>query len=256
MLIIRKDQMETFQNVALQRFEDEMVVHSQNFAPELSHVIGEAQLHLAIRPAMTRAKTYGFTNRGSIRLFIEMMFLFGSHFDTDPQYPWAASILADSAEQMHRAERLYEKIIDYQDKVSGTNAVNTIVALRNLSFLPHQPLNYNANNFVSGMLQEMTGIFPQKAAYLGNESLQALIHSGITVAQQARFRSARAYTLIIALMYAFGHGCINDPLYPWIATTLNDEKIIDPAARAERLERKALTWLDHVLVNLSGGVQS
>lgn len=90
---------------------------------------------------MTRAKAYGFTNRGSIRLFIEMIFLFGSGFDTDPQYPWAATILADSSEQMYRAERLYEKIIDYQEKVSGANAVNTIEALRRVSFLRHQPLN-------------------------------------------------------------------------------------------------------------------
>ena len=158
---------------------------------------------------------------------------------------------------MQRAERIYEKIIDYQEKVSGTNAVNSIEALRKLSFLPHQPLSYNnSENFVSGMLQEMTSIFPQKAAYLGNEALLALIHKGYAVAQQARFPSARAYTLIIALMYAFGHGCTNDPLYPWIANTLKDEKIIDPAARADRLERKALTWLDHVLANLSGGVKS
>ena len=231
MLVIRKDQMETFQKVALQRFEDEMVVHSQNFSPELCSVIGDAQLRFAVRFAMTRAKSYGFTNRGSIRLFIEMMFLFGSSFDTDPQYPWAARILADSSEQMQRAKRLYEKIIDYQDKVSGPNAVNTIEALWNLSFLPTQPFNYNTNNFVSGMLQEMTSIFPQKAAYLGNEALQALIHSG-------------------------GHGCSHDPLYPWIANTLLDEKIVDPAARAERLEKKALTWLNHVLANLSGKAQS
>ena len=101
----------------------------------------------------------------------------------------------------------------------------------------------------------MTNIFPQKAAYLGNEALQALIHRGNTIAQQARFPSARAYTLMVALMYAFGHGCTNDPLYPWIVNTLTDEKIIDPAARADRLERKALTWLNHVLANLSGGAQ-
>jgi len=134
MLVIRKEQMDIFRQVALQRFEDEMLAHSQNFAPELCTVIGENQLRLAIRSAITRAKAYGFTSRGSIRLFIEMMFLFGSSLDTDPQYPWTATLLADSSEQMYRAERLYEKIIDYQNKVSGTNAINTIEALRKLSF--------------------------------------------------------------------------------------------------------------------------
>ena len=61
---------------------------------------------------------------------------------------------------------------------------------------------------------------------------------------------------MVALMFAFGHGCANDPLYPWIANTLRDERIADSAARADRLERKALTWLNHVLANTSGGAQT
>jgi hypothetical protein len=57
-------------------------------------------------------------------------------------------------------------------------------------------------------------------------------------------------------MFAFGHGCTHDPLYPWIARTLKDERIKDPAARAERLEKKAITWLDHVLARPPKGVQT
>ena len=52
---------------------------------------------------------------------------------------------------------------------------------------------------------------------------------------------------MVALMIAFGHGCTEDPLYPWIARTLKDERITDATERAERLERKAVTWLKHVL---------
>ena len=61
------------------------------------------------------------------------------------------------------------------------------------------------------------------------------------------FRAVREMALVIVLMLAFGHGCADDPLYPWIARTLQDEAITDPAARAKRLEKKALTWLEHVL---------
>jgi len=48
-------------------------------------------------------------------------------------------------------------------------------------------------------------------------------------------------------MLAFGHGCGADPLYPWINKTLRDEAITEQEARAKRLEKKALTWLEHVL---------
>ncbi|MCB2263704.1 MAG: hypothetical protein LGR52_12340 [Candidatus Thiosymbion ectosymbiont of Robbea hypermnestra] len=251
MILIRKDQLEAFRQTALHRFEEELVAHSRDFAPELSKIIGEERLRSAIRAAMTRANRYGFTNRGPLRLFVEMMFLFGSAFDTDPQYPWAARILLASSDQMQRAERLYEQVLDYQEKVSGAEAVNTFEALRRLSFLARHPLTDTIDGLEADPLQQMREVFPQKAAYLGNEALRALVQEGCAVARQAHFSTARASTLIVALMYAFGHGCVNDPLYPWIANTLQDERILDPAARAARLERKALTWLDQVLANSS-----
>ena len=93
MLQIREEQMAVFEQAALRRFEDEMVVHSKIFSPRLCEVLGEEQLRVALRRAMARAGGYGFSYRGPIRLFIEFMFLFGSAFDTDPQYPWAGKIL-------------------------------------------------------------------------------------------------------------------------------------------------------------------
>ena len=61
-------------------------------------------------------------------------------------------------------------------------------------------------------------------------------------------------TLLAILMFSFGHGCLDDPLYPWMSQTLSDERITDVSARAERLERKSITWLDHVLARPAAGV--
>ena len=246
MLQIRKEQMLVFEQAALRRFEDEMVVHSTDFSP-LCEVIGEGQLRVALRRAMARAGGYGFTYRGPIRLFIEFMFLFGSAFDTDPQYPWAAKILHSSDDQMERAEELWEKVLDYQEKVSGPDEANTRKALEDLSLLARQPVMFSADDFVAGMLQEMTRVFPQKAAYIGEEGLKALIHEGSAQARSYRFPAVRGEALVVGLMFAFGHGCTDDPLYPWIAGTLKDERIITPMARAERLYKKAMTWLDHAI---------
>jgi hypothetical protein len=93
----------------------------------------------------------------------------------------------------------------------------------------------------------MKRIFPQKAAYLDEKSLDALIKEGIDEARKYRFPTVRGETLIVALMFAFGHGCTADPLYPWIERTLIDTRIVDRASRAERLEKKAVTWLEHVV---------
>ena len=104
----------------------------------------------------------GLLIRGPIRLFIELMLLFGSAFNTDPQYPWAAKILHLSDDQMERAEELWDNFLDYQENVSGPDEANTRKALEDLSLLARQPVMFSVDDFVAGMLQEMTRVFRRK----------------------------------------------------------------------------------------------
>jgi len=255
-MIIRKAQIEELSKVLLRAFEDEMVLHLAEFSPALFNVIKEDQLRVVIRFGIKQADEYGFNFRGPIRLYLELMLLFGSHFDTDPQYPWAGEILKDqdSAPQMQRAERLYEKTLDYQEKVSGSNASNTHKALEGLLITARDSAKFPSNGFDESVIHnEMKRVFPQKAKYIGKDGLTALIHEGKTEAEKYDFPTFRGKAMIVVLMFAFGHGCTDDPLYPWISRTLNDEQIIDPKAREKRLEKKAVTWLEHVLDNARKG---
>jgi hypothetical protein len=247
MLNIRPEQMKVFERDALRRFEEEMIAHSREFSPRLCEVIGDDQLRIAVRQAIQRANTYGFTNRGPIRLCVELMFLCGSDFATDPLYPELGAILRETGDQMQRAERIAERVGDYHDRVAGPNGVNVRSALEAVAALARTPKAFSEAGFVPELLQEMHRAFPLRTAYIGEQALTMLIREGRAVARENGFSTPRAEALIVVLMFAFGHGCVADPLYPWISQTLADEKIVDPAARAERLERKAVTWLDHVL---------
>jgi hypothetical protein len=251
MLVIRQEQLEAFRNQALANFEDEMVAHGTQFSPRLCALLGDKQTRVAVRRALMRAGSFGFTNRGPLRLFTELAFLFGSGFYNDPQYPWAAQILKSPDDQMHRAQQLYDRTIDYQEKVSGVNAVNTRTDLQNVSIFARGSVTFSADSFLRAMLQAMAQIFPEKAAYVGEEALGTLTREGSAVARRYQIPNLRGEVLIIAMMFSFGHACADDPLYEWISRTLKDDRIVGPAARAARLERKALTWLDHVLQSLA-----
>ncbi|MCK7510893.1 MAG: hypothetical protein MZV70_47025 [Desulfobacterales bacterium] len=72
MLTIRKEQMQAFEHAAMGRFEEEMAAHCREFSPRLCEVVGDDQVRLAVRGAIGRCIGHGFTNRGPIRLFIEM----------------------------------------------------------------------------------------------------------------------------------------------------------------------------------------
>jgi hypothetical protein len=246
-MIIRKEQVEAFRTAAMRAFENEMVAHLAEFSPPLFKAIKEDQMRVAIRFGIARAAEYGITFQGPVRLYLELMLLFGSHFDSDPQYPWAAEILTDETPQMPRAQRLFEKTQDYRKNIGGPRDDYTLAALRRISAMARQPPPVPPAHLAPAMLQEMARVYPQKSAYVGEAALRQLIESGMTAARSYGFSTPRALVLPVVLMFAFGHGCCDDPLYPWIARTLRDEAITDSEGRAQRLEAKALTWLDRVL---------
>jgi hypothetical protein len=257
MFIIRSEQMDVFRESALRRFEGEMLVHLREFSPPLFKAAGEKQMHKAVRYGIGAASAYGFTFRGPIRLYLELMLLFGSRFDTDPQYPWAAEILTGQslALQMQRADMLYEKTLDYRQKVAGSEEVYAIDAFKLISNRTGLPVTIHLEDLASGMLQEIKHIYPQKADYVGDEGIKALILEGIEEAHRHGFLTVRAIGIVVLLMLTLGHGCTDDPLYPWIARTLNNRSLTNPENKASRLEKRALTWLDHVLAYFQKGAQ-
>ena len=248
MLTIRAEQMSAFEQVLLRRFEEELVIHSKGFATRLCEVIGDGQLRLAVRSAMARASTYGFTQRGPVQLFVEMTLLCGSGFDSDPQYPVVGECLRAPYDQMRRAEQIHAGYCDFLERVSGPGASNVYLALKELLHLARAPLAF-PKDFVPGIMREMKRIFPQKVAFSGESGLLKLVEESQAEAHRYGFTAVRQQVLIITLKFAFGHGCTDDPLYPWISRTLQDPRIVSPQARAARLEKKALTWLEHVLAD-------
>ncbi|TVQ90195.1 MAG: hypothetical protein EA400_06440 [Chromatiaceae bacterium] len=247
--MIRSEQMQTLQVSVRRGFAEAMVAHLAAFSPPLFRAVGATALRTAVTLGMERASGYGLTQRGPVQLYLELMLLFGSHFDRDPQYPWAAAILNDLAAgpQMRRAEQLYAQTRRYREQVAGPDDAYTMAALGRVRALAATPLQLDPRDLATGLLRELHAVYPEKAAHVGDAALAGLIHKAITGARRQQFNRPREVALVAVLMLAFGHGCGADPLYPWIGRTLMDPRITDPQARASRLERKALTWLDHVL---------
>lgn len=257
MLVVRAEQMNVFKEAALRSFKEEMLVHLSEFSPPLFKAVGEAQMRAAIDLGVSRAATYGFTFRGPVRFYLELMLLFGSYFDSDPQYPWAKEILIkkDVEPQMQRAELLYEKTMDYRQKVAGPDNIFTLNALKKSLMLAQMPfpLPSASVEFSPAMLKLIAYVYPQKAAYNGGDGFEALINKGIGGAQRQQLSTVRGKALVIGLMLTFGHGCAMDPLYPWITSILQDETIADPEERVKRLEIEAVAWLKQLQASIDEG---
>ena len=100
-----------------------MVQHLWEFSPRHCNVIGKSGVHNVVRFGMERAASYGFTNRGPVRLYLNLTFMFGSEFDTDPLFPWAAAVLksGSAGDQDDRAELLHRKTLEFLEITAGPN---------------------------------------------------------------------------------------------------------------------------------------
>jgi len=245
MITIRHEQQQAFQQASLQRFEDEMVEHLKQFAPKHCEVIGEPAVRNVIRLGMERAKQYGFTNRGPVRLYLEVMFMFGSFFDGDPQLPWVVEILNDRAkpDQMGRADRLHVRTMEYLNDVVGPNKEYYMEALRRISRGRAEHFPVSGGDLENAAVRALTTLYPQKCEYVGQARLRALIQGCVKDATEHGVSTLKGVSLFIVLAFTLGYGYASDPQFPWIGATLDDALVGDPTARVERLYKKATAYL-------------
>ena len=203
MWTIRQDQTEAFRQHHLQKFEDEMVEHLKQFAARHWKVIGEQTGRQVIRLGIEQAKKYGFTSRGPVRFYIEMMFMFGSYFDTDPQYPWATEILRDplNMDPMVRADLLYDVMTKYWDAVAGPENQFMFSALHKLSQARAEDYVTARTSPEDCFLAGLKSIYPQKCEYLGERPLRALLKKTFDLADKHGFTSNEDTGLMTAVTF-------------------------------------------------------
>ena len=180
------------------------------------------------------------------------MILLGVDFDTDPQYPWAGDILRDASvpNQTERADRLHAWLMELLAAAGGPNREYAKQALHRARTIPLEPIPVSSPNFEDEIIRRMKENHPEKVNYLGEAVLRGLIPRAVAETKRYSVYSDAGVCLFIGLMYAVGHGFVNDPKYPWIANTLTNPAITDSGKRVERLYAKTMTYLDRVLRHL------
>ncbi len=93
MLVVRPEQMEVFSELARTRFEDQMVEHLRAHLPARCRDLDESQIRRAIRHGVARAEARGLRVGRDVCRFIDVMFVFGVHFEIDPRFPWVGGLL-------------------------------------------------------------------------------------------------------------------------------------------------------------------
>jgi hypothetical protein len=197
-------------------FEDQMVPHLRAFAPNDSAILGEVGVRRVVRLGVQRAAAHGITNVGLLRFHVELMFLFGSHFDTDPLLPWAMDVLADPAtpDPERRSSRLYAALCAYIPAVAGPQRTFAIQSLRNLRSYGFDPPEGAAPR-AQRILVALDRAYPERCCHLGDAALRRFVDRAAAEAASHALDTDRGVALVALAMFVLGHGFAVDPIYPW-----------------------------------------
>lgn len=230
-------------------FEDEMVAHLADYAPELAKVMGTTRLKALVQLGCVRSRAHGLTNKGPLRFYLETMLSLGSDFDTDPLLVRAtASLYTPDLDQTRRAEALHAAVLTCMDEVNGPDNEHLIAAIRRIQNLPFEAFA-GRGNLGERALALFSGGFPEKYAYAGDAALRELLLTAARLSDEFGLRSDAGRLVVAFMLYALGHGVFSDPAYAWAGDTVRDATLPEEE-RAQLLYRKARLYLGAVLDSL------
>ena len=244
-MIIREQQLEVLDVLGL---EGHLAEHLRRFARDHVESIGNESLRRFVRLGIQRAAEVGWTKRGPVEFFLEVMVMLGSDFHSDPQYPWAVASLKRRTDEMAGADRMHTEVMKYYDAVLGPGLCYEVEAIQRVL-----GSEYGRDRHLSGMsepeiLPLLEWAFPQKYFFVGPVAIEALIKEAKQVCAQFGV-APTGLALVTVTLFAFGHGCFNDPQYPWITTCMR----MEGPTKETPLHRVFKKYMKEALTNMERG---
>jgi len=259
-MIVRSEQIAYFSQAARRKFVAETMFQMRSFAPEAGLNISDDVLQNFVVQSLEKAESYGFTLIGTLRFYIELSFIFGLGFDTDPQFPWAATTLRDTSitDEIWRADALHDAVEKYIGEVSGKDCENLRNALLATKRVAQQEINWQKELSEQRLTELAEWIFPQKIQALDQNSQHEIYRRAQESAGENGIRNHYGVVLCYFLNLFCGHQCTIDPLFPWLSQSFSDtpKNLND---RVRQIAQVAFTNLDSSILHwqtgacLSGG---
>ncbi len=252
MLVIRSEQMRLLGLAGVELFKKDLLRHLAGFAPELHTLHGDDVFRAVIDQGVSKAGTYGFTNRGPLRFYAECMLAYGTQFDTDIQIRGLQEALLHrhGNGQAWHADQAFTAIERFQIQTRGRDNSYAVAALHRLGPFLDQLDTLQQPTLEPDLLGLMARIHPEKFAFVGPERLRHLVTQARQEATHFGIAQPAGVGLLCGLMFALGHGVASDPLYPWVRNTLVQEPTQDATRRIESLRRKTRRYLTATLDHL------
>ena len=243
MLIVREQQMRALDPEALREFEERTVPRLRNKFPPLCTALGDATLRGVIEFGVERGARHGLSANQDLWGYLDLMLMLGSHFDVDPQLPWAQRGL-DNPDERDPRERLLTvqtSAVQYLDIVGGPQGKRMVAALRRIADRDWTRWSTAPGRAVDeAIAQTLAEVYPEKWDNLqGWGRTRALVESGCIAAAHHQLPLDWGTMVFVLLQLMLGSGFDRDPQFPWAARALSPARDLAGAHPATALHTEA-----------------
>lgn len=248
MIVIAAKQFAQFEQCTEDNFAKAETEHLAHYDPPLAVSAGRGGLEAAAHLGVHTARRCGWTQGPQIRLFLELMTSFGSRFDSDPMYAWLHPFLDPSSDlpALERSRLLWWHATRYMAQAFGENGLHVIVAGEHASRLDLAMLSKVGQDFAVSGPALLLRLHPERNAFFTAAAARALLERSTGEARRLQLGGLAAQPLLMCLMFNFGHGVADDPLYPGMRQALSQPGL-DPEGRTSALYASAHALLAQML---------
>lgn len=242
MLKISNLQYTKLQEHIVSNFEDEMFRHVKTYFPNHFAIMNEEDIYHTIKYTFKKCKSYKFTTKRNLCLYLNMAFMLGSNFDNDPQYPWAKAILKGIKlkNSVRHIDDLKIKSQEIFNSMAGKN--NAAINRFFLNFSKHHQEIYNTiitlnlkKDFT--YLQE---IYPEKYSTIGEQNISKMLETGSRNAEKYGLTNNSSLAIFGLLQFIGGSGFDTDPQFQPISELLNNQELETQNEKSKLIYDKTL----------------
>ena len=197
-------QIEVLKKLSFENYVNELMEHYEIMFPLLMSSLKKDEVRSFIEQGIVLAKKSGYTQRGPVRLYLDMMIIFGSKFEQDPLFQRLNVKEENNVSQIERSVTLYTLLNKYLEAVYGVNGIYFKESLRMFNDLNIKDLPVGINVSSKDLHELLRRIYPQRYDFVTANAIDNLIALSDEYCKHCELKIDNNKSYFVLIVFLFG----------------------------------------------------
>ena len=199
-----ENQVLLLEELSLANYISEITEHCRIIFPGLMPLFDRESLRKYFSHVINLAKQSDYTQRGPVRLYIDMTIMFGVRFEYDPLYRWLNNNIDHALPQLEKSMANYLLVDQYTSAICGMDCVFFDESHANFQSLSINSLPSHVIDGGKKLHELLMRIYPQRYKIVGENAIDKLIALSDIHSKNYDMKNESDKTYLIVIMFLFG----------------------------------------------------